>query len=244
MTSVEQLLFARDTAGTIFSVCGDCWEQLRGANPEDDGIVDFVTMQTDRMDEMHRQALNALFPNGLLENIDYAVAVESLPPFLIDDEPFATAHQAAVWVSSRCSIHKQLEEWIDDARQRAKEICRLAKSLPVLDVTVARIRLIEEWKCAAKHISTGATESQSALTGEEFRVQSEREIPPDYRDGGLPNGAPLTTDLLEIPEKYNLSGSYLTKNYSGPTMKWGRKKVYRHAEIAALSDQKSRRNDR
>jgi hypothetical protein len=75
------------------------------------------------------------------------------------------------------------------------------------------------------------------------RVNSEAEIPPDYRDGGLMCGQPLTVDVVSRPEKYNLSGPYLSKRYRGPTLKLGRKFVYQHAAVAALSDRKSQRND-
>ena len=73
------------------------------------------------------------------------------------------------------------------------------------------------------------------------RIESESEIPAEYRDGGLPNGKPLTADIVSLPEKYNLSGPYLSKNYRGPKIKWHKRFVYRHAEIAALSDRKSQR---
>lgn len=67
-----------------------------------------------------------------------------------------------------------------------------------------------------------------------------RKPPPEYRDGGLQDGNPLTADVVGQPETYNLSGSYLSKNYKGPRLKWCKQYVYRHAEIAALSDRRSR----
>jgi hypothetical protein len=86
-------------------------------------------------------------------------------------------------------------------------------------------------------------EEDSAVDTRRIKIESESDIPAEYRDGGLATGEPLTTDIIAQPEKYNLSAQYVSKKYRGPELKWGRKKVYRHAEIAALSDRKARRGD-
>jgi hypothetical protein len=79
-------------------------------------------------------------------------------------------------------------------------------------------------------------------------VYSEEEITAEYRCGGRPDHSPLYVEFVEKVEEYNLLGPYLSKNYKGPRLKLGKKLVYRHEEIAALSDKKNRRefdeNDR
>jgi hypothetical protein len=70
-------------------------------------------------------------------------------------------------------------------------------------------------------------------------VDNETEIPPEYRDGGKPNGEPLTVAYVSKDETYKLKGPYLAKQRLS-TMKHGRALVYRFADIARLSAAKNR----
>jgi len=80
----------------------------------------------------------------------------------------------------------------------------------------------------------------SGIVPDPIPISSEAEITADYRSGGIVEGEPLSVDFLSLPEQYNLSGSYLSKNYKGHRLKLGKKLFYLHREIAFLSDKKNR----
>jgi hypothetical protein len=139
-----------------------------------------------------------------------------------------------------------------DRSQKLQLLAQLASYLPNaagmahidqqslnVEIDTEILSAIEEANAAPN----GAASTNETPPASQLVVTSEGDIPPDFRDGGLPEGAPLTVAITEMPEKYNLSGPYLSKNYKGPTIKWGRKLVYEHREIAALSDRKARRED-
>ena len=83
--------------------------------------------------------------------------------------------------------------------------------------------------------------ASSGIAPDPIPISSEDEIPAEYRCGGKPDGEPLDVAFVSRPEQYNLSGPYLSKYYKGPRLRLGRKNIFRHEEIAALSDKKNRR---
>ncbi len=62
------------------------------------------------------------------------------------------------------------------------------------------------------------------------------DVPAEYRDGGKPDGKPLTVAYVSKPETYKLSGSFLSKQSPKlKTIKQGRSLVYTFVDIARLS---------
>jgi hypothetical protein len=74
------------------------------------------------------------------------------------------------------------------------------------------------------------------------RVSNVSDIPAEFRYHTRKEGDPLTAEVIE--RKYDMSHSHLSKRYRGPRLKLGRKYVYRHKEIATLTDQKQLQDSR
>ena len=80
-------------------------------------------------------------------------------------------------------------------------------------------------------------------------VDDFQNVPPEYRDGECREGEPLTAEYVGKAEKFNLSGSQLTKHFGEgmkltDRIKVGRKYIYRFKEIAAFSSKKIFEEDR
>lgn len=74
------------------------------------------------------------------------------------------------------------------------------------------------------------------------KVACEADIPPEYRDGGKPDGEPLTVAYVERLDKYNLKGPFLSKQ-GLETIKYGRADVYLFVDIAPLSASRNLADD-
>jgi hypothetical protein len=84
----------------------------------------------------------------------------------------------------------------------------------------------------------GGVSQESKLLPEGTKVR-EKEVPPEYRDGGKPEGAVLTTNYLRDNLDWDFRGPYLSGHYGPDKMltthiKVGRKKAYLFKEVAAL----------
>jgi hypothetical protein len=77
-------------------------------------------------------------------------------------------------------------------------------------------------------------------------VFEEKDVPPDYREGGKPDGAVLTAPYLAESTNWLLSGSYLTKHFGSEPdrelknrIKVGSAYAYCYVELLVLRDRKT-----
>jgi hypothetical protein len=188
----------------------------------------------------------------------------SIDPIRIGAKSYASAHAAAIHEANNLCDSLWLD--IDPDSRDAAPLATLVRAgfesklvvdnWPVAKACILR-RLNAEWGNAfsevparmedeiasigPKSITAPASSDPQTEGSSVTPVKSESEIPAEYRDGGTQRGAPLTAKVIALPEKYGLAAPYVSKRYKGPKLKLGKEYVYRHAEIAALSDRKSSR---
>jgi len=164
-------------------------------------------------------------------------------------------HAAAGWGQERL---RALTSRLDDAREDgATTYAAVIESLLHLHWNVfaewadetgeVDDQAIESWLALELEstISTLPPELQTQPTGDMSVtvVDSETDIPAEYRARGYANGQPLTVEVIADPTIYGIKGPYLSKFYRGPKLKLGRAYIYKHSSVAPLADKIRRPDD-
>jgi len=116
-------------------------------------------------------------------------------------------------------------------------------NLKDLDTAEMYVRDIRSWAMKLLEAERQTADTPISLPSE-GSPYTEENAPPEFREGGKPNGAVLTGPYLKNSPNWVLGGSYLTKHYGeGKELTThimvGRAKAYRYLELLVLRDRKT-----